>query len=313
MLLRVSDIFKYRNLCIKTICKLLCFITLISCTSHREISRIPSSQSDNNKCSKYILSIIGERSSVEDAIKRQRDYNSTLQSNDFDRHEIIADEELQHHRNIGNDKFLDNGEFVFRESMKEMKHAGGATHAGIFTAKYNGQSFIIKRQARTSFDKTSIVDEIHNLNILHSLGLTPKTYFVEQGGDYFLVMEKLPGINIKEVLSPRWRTSKTRKNIDLMLGQKLGSVKESITSFSKIMTTVPEYQKRLDEIISILEKYGYVGVHDLQFMIDLKSGPSSIQLIDVESFLRSDNPSFGEMSPRNVIGNVYDNLIELAN
>jgi len=217
----------------------------------------------------------------------------------------------------GHEKFVSNRDFVFSGTMKRVK-TSGVEHEAAFRAVHNGRKLFIK-QISTSLKSDmqlsmATLDVLH-AKILNSLGLGPRTDLVFIKGSYYIVMDEVSGINIKETLHPEWRKkTNTRKEIDKMLGVETKSMKQSLQLFSRAILHSDEYMNRLTDIVQILEDAGYHSTDDLQFMIDLSVGPSSIQIIDTDSFERSDEPIPGssDASPTHTMREILDRLAELA-
>ncbi len=197
----------------------------------------------------------------------------------------------------GAKKYLDdNGLFKFEDSMELVKDSSGVINVATYTAYHEGRELFLKKLP-SKFGSGFHLKEIQNARLLELLGLSPKVEIVMQGGDSYLVMEKVPGINIKEVIAPATRTSASSVRIESQLGADLGSISEAARIFSRIIISNPGYEVRLREIAKILRRAGFTSTRDFQFMIDLAKGPSSIMVIDSPLFKRNETGDLAGPTP----------------
>lgn len=269
---------------------LLCFLSACQTSSDQKPKRCLSGI---NSCA----DVLGGNSSLVDLISIDEKLEVLLKTN-RSKHVIAVSEELGRQAQIGNAKYLVDGDFVFNDSLKHLENVDGVNRIAAYSAKYEGKRLFIKQISTIS--KTRMLNQILFGRILHALSIGPETHLVVKNDNYYLVMEQLPGINIKEVLRSAWRVDNTKSKIDEMLGRKTKSIGKSRRLFAKTLLNSKPYMDRLWEIVGVLEQNGFYSTGDLQFMIDVSSGPDSIQIIDVEVFLRSADPDFRyENSPRN--------------
>jgi len=225
----------------------------------------------------------------------------------------LIETELRGYLKDGQKKFLTNdGQLVFKNDMKTVIGSSGFFIAAAFTALYNGKSYFVK-ELKNDSPKETLLFEIQNAKMLFLLGLSPKVELVESNEAYYLVMENLSGINIKEVTMPGARTLSSKYRIDSNLNVDSKSVDEAAVLFAKALVSNSGYEKRLLEIAEILTAYGYTNAGDLQFMVDLKKGPSSIYIIDSEDFRRNGGPLSGFLSPKMAVRYYLKRFKSLAN
>lgn len=268
--------------------KLLCasplFFSLLACQVLKVEYRDPLRCIDSiGRCSQ----LLDKRQPVEELLNIDRGLIELLQ-NDSNKYDLAVAKELNIHIDDGNRKYLREGEFVFKSSMKLLKNVGGTNKIAAYHAEHEGRALFIKQIANEG--KDSALRQVLYAKILYALGLGPKTDLVRMSTEYYLIMDELPGVNIKEVLRPLWRQRNTRRKIDKMLGIKTKDLAESLSMFANAILGSESYMKRLELIVRRLDENGF-SVFDFQFMVDLETGPESIKIIDVESFGRSVEPN----------------------
>jgi hypothetical protein len=271
------------------------------------IKRTPSSI-EASHCTSAVEKLLIDRSPLE----RHRQYQKSLDHTGSDEErKSITLTELSVHITQGNDQFVKGGEFTFKDNISPSGLVSGNRNAGTFRMSQKGKSYFVKK---LSDDKTydELINDILLSKVIYQLGLGPKTELVKAHNSFYLIMEEVPGINIKEVLYPGLSTDSTKERIDAMLGITSADLGEAILNFSKRLLTSDDYLNRLAEIQNILNRNGFYNVDDFQFMIDFSQGPESIQLIDVEAFKRSDLITTSEHSPDKVLSGIIELLAQLA-
>lgn len=197
--------------------------------------------------------------------------------------DTLALEELAFYLELGKNRYITSTPQNFRDSFKSIKGAGGKDNQGVFRAAHADGPLVIKalKEYRSIFE---YLNEVFNAKVIHALGFGPRTDLVNIEGEYFLVMEEVSGINIKEVLRSSWRTRQTRRRLEPMLGGPTSGLREVIQKFSSLIVNDPSYADRLSEISRALAEVGFTNIADAQFMIDTSLGSNSIQLIDVGGY-----------------------------
>lgn len=104
----------------------------------------------------------------------------------------------------GHERFVVNGKLVFESQMKSIVNTGGTEHEGEkFNLKFNGQRLFIKSFNKNSIKSDAFAADMVHVKVMHGLGLGINSDLVLVNGVYYLIMEKLSGINIKRRLETK--------------------------------------------------------------------------------------------------------------
>ena len=222
----------------------------------------------------------------------------------------LEHQELQAHLNEGAYNFKAGEGFVFNGNLQELPNTSGNRRVATYRASYRGKNFFIK-EIQTK-EIAELIDDILMSGIIFELDLGPKTKLVKINSSFYLVMEELPGINIKEILYPEMATATTKRKIDELLGIESLDLNDAIKAFSNALIRSDDFIASLASMEQTLKANGFYNVDDLQFMIDPRDIEGSLKLIDVESFERSDLVTTSSHSPDKILSGIINLLAERA-
>ncbi|MBC86595.1 MAG: hypothetical protein CL677_05395 [Bdellovibrionaceae bacterium] len=227
-----------------------------------------------------------------DALNREQESLSLQleQARSLEQHNKAISSQLDKYFDEGRSIYLGKGEREFKSQLEIIEGSSGKTRAAIFKATLGGENLIIK-QLNAIKNDLDVLREVQNARFMELLGIGPKVHLVKIQNARYLVMEELPGINIKEVLFLEGRSSTTQSQIEHMLKITAPSLQVALNLFAKEFMADPAYEIKLREIQNLLLEHGFKNVEDFQFMVDLNIGPESIKIIDVEAYRREmDSP-----------------------
>lgn len=222
----------------------------------------------------------------------------------------IEQNELQTHLAEGAKSFKNGESFVFKDNLQELNNTSGNRRVATYRVIHQGKSLFIKQIQYK--EEAELIEDILMSGIIYELGLGPKTNLVKINDNYFLVMEDLPGVNIKEILYPEMATTTTKSKIDELLGIESANLDDAIKAFSNALIRSDDFIARLASIEQILKANGFYNVDDLQFMVDPKNIEDSLKLIDVESFERNDLVTTSAHSPEKILSGIINLLAQRA-
>lgn len=196
-----------------------------------------------------------------------------------------------------NRTYLEN-DSLFLDSLTKVNGVSGKSYKEVYAGIRNGRRIFVKNIGPEKYLVT-ILTSILNSKLLEHLGLGPRTDFIEIDGDYYLIMDEVQGINVKELLSSDWRTAKTKKKINEMLEQNYSSVTNAVGAFAKVMMGESGFELELDRIQTLLLETGFIYTPDFQFMVslDIEAKKLKVSVIDVGGFRWMD-PEI--IAPRNL-------------
>lgn len=132
----------------------------------------------------------------------------------------------------GTHRWIVAGQLIFTLG-KNIKRGlvDGENNSGLYEFTHQGKAYFVKGLATiTPMNARKAYDEERVATVLHQLGVGPKTDIIIISDRFYLVMEKVAGVNIKEIVYDSMMTTQTKMRALTLLNQdRVNPVSETTT------------------------------------------------------------------------------------
>lgn len=187
-----------------------------------------------------------------------------------DQLEAIKTKDLKEFVQRGNNLYVTDHNWSFDFNKATQMDVQGNNNYGIWKIKIHKKLMAIKKLGQAGLKELdqAALKEIKNAKAVYLLGVGPQTELVCVRGQYYLVMDFVPGINSKDLvlLEPGGDLTKTTLEIESILNTKFLDARAAICSYLKLLLADRKFVRVLHNKMKPLKKNGF-DVHDLQLMI----------------------------------------------
>jgi len=228
------------------------------------------------------------------------------------KHPPLRGAQLESELAKGSELFLDADGIDFAHIIETLHLRSTDSRKLIVVEDNQGREFIFKPRGLEG----DLMQEFVVLRLLSKYtDLVPQSYIVrveKRDRPFLLGTEKLPGINVKEILyGGQWRLESTKIKIEEMLGQSFTNEDDAVRAMATILLNHSDFEKNLDRMRDIFQTHEIIP-NDFQFMVnyDHTTGQLSMTLIDLGHYKKIS--SFGRTAWQG-IDYTLGNLLRSAN